>query len=130
MDIVKRKLTAQVFCTFGTRDFSSAVSGIFGRMRRSVDLWPTPKYYAAREKKTSGTQGSVRKRIEDTCHMIRFIYGKLESSICTMTKLSFYFSSNVCYIHTNISTFILSLLNIWHRFPLLISWPVHRLLIS
>ena len=52
--------------------------------RRSVDLWPTPKYHAAREKKTPGTQGSVRKRVEDTCHMIRFIYGKLESSICTI----------------------------------------------
>ena len=43
-------------CTLGSRGFSCAVSGF-----RQVGLWPT-KLLVAREKKTSGTQGSFHRR--------------------------------------------------------------------
>ena len=77
-------LSAQVFFTSGTGDFSSPVSGIFGRMPKICRPVADTEVSRRTREENPGTQGSVRKRIQDTCHMIMFIYGKLESSICTI----------------------------------------------
>ena len=67
-------LSAQLFFTSGTRDFSSAVSGIFGRMPKICRPVADTEVSRRTREENPGTQGSVRKRIQDTCHMIMFIY--------------------------------------------------------